>query len=343
MIPKKIHYCWLSGEAMPQTVERCMESWKRQLPDYELVLWDMNRFDVHSVPYTEEACQVKQWAFAADYIRLYALYTEGGIYLDSDVFVCKNMDEFLRHGFFSSVEMSPAIIQSKIAHHFLNADGSLKNPERDRIFAGGIGLQAAVMGSTAGHPFLKRCLDWYGKRHYLQLDGTYCKDPIDGLYAPSIFADNLLEFGFRYKDELQNLQNDIVIYPNAYFPNTNFMLENPYAIHLCNGSWRASEGFNGRIKRLEELKASHSKIWIYGAGRLGVSAALLLNFVNIEIEGFIVSDGQATGTKINKPILQLKDMPVQKDTGVVVALNSNHLNEAWPALSKRGFDLHFYY
>ena len=99
-MPKIIHYCWLSGEPYPELVQRCMQSWKEKLPDYEFMLWDMNRFDIHSVPWVEQACAAKKWAFAADYIRLYALYNYGGIYLDSDVEVLKSFDDLLELPYF---------------------------------------------------------------------------------------------------------------------------------------------------------------------------------------------------------------------------------------------------
>jgi mannosyltransferase OCH1-like enzyme len=84
-IPKKIHYCWLSGDEIPAETVKCINTWKKIMPEYELVLWDKNKFDIKSVPFVEEACKVKKWAFAADFIRLYAIYNEGGIYMDTDV------------------------------------------------------------------------------------------------------------------------------------------------------------------------------------------------------------------------------------------------------------------
>ena len=95
MIPKIIHYCWLSGDAFPENIRTCFASWKQFLPDYEFRLWDTARFDVHSLPWTKEAFEAKKYAFAADYIRLYALYQFGGIYLDSDVLLYKSFDDLL--------------------------------------------------------------------------------------------------------------------------------------------------------------------------------------------------------------------------------------------------------
>ena len=83
MIPKIIHYCWLSGEPIPWQLQICMASWKKYLPEYEFVMWDTQRFDINSLLWTKQAFEAKKYAFAADYIRLYAVYTYGGIYLDS--------------------------------------------------------------------------------------------------------------------------------------------------------------------------------------------------------------------------------------------------------------------
>lgn len=80
------------------------------MPDYEIICWDKDRFDIHSVPFVDQAYACRKYAFAADYIRLYALYTEGGIYLDSDVMVFERFDKFLNHSAFSSVEYIPAMI-----------------------------------------------------------------------------------------------------------------------------------------------------------------------------------------------------------------------------------------
>lgn len=95
MIPKKIHCCWLGGGNYPPKIQECIESWRRVLPDYEIIVWDENRFDVRSVPWVRRAFRLKKYAFAADYIRHYALYTEGGIYLDTDIEIRKPFDELL--------------------------------------------------------------------------------------------------------------------------------------------------------------------------------------------------------------------------------------------------------
>ena len=85
MIPKIIHFCWMSGDPYPEKIQKCIDSWKKILPDYEFWLWDSNRFDMESSVWVKEAFAARKYAFCADYIRCFALYTYGGIYLDSDV------------------------------------------------------------------------------------------------------------------------------------------------------------------------------------------------------------------------------------------------------------------
>jgi mannosyltransferase OCH1-like enzyme len=104
MIPKKIHYVWLSGEPLTPLVEKCIESWKKFCPDYEIIKWDTGNFDVNSNLYCRQAFENKKWAFASDYIRLKVVYEHGGIYLDSDVELLKPLDDFLNKPAFTGFE-----------------------------------------------------------------------------------------------------------------------------------------------------------------------------------------------------------------------------------------------
>ena len=104
MIPKIIHYCWFGGKPLPALARKCIMSWKKFLPDYEIREWNEHNFDVNKVPYTAEAYAAKKYAFVTDYVRLYALYHEGGIYMDTDVEVLKPLDRFLHHPAFSGFE-----------------------------------------------------------------------------------------------------------------------------------------------------------------------------------------------------------------------------------------------
>jgi mannosyltransferase OCH1-like enzyme len=113
MIPKVIHYCWFGGKPLPELAKKCIASWKKKCPDYEIKEWNETNFDLSSNRYLQEAIKMKKWAFASDYIRLAVLYNEGGIYLDTDVEILKPLDKFLRHDFFTNFENLAMISQAE--------------------------------------------------------------------------------------------------------------------------------------------------------------------------------------------------------------------------------------
>lgn len=203
MIPKVIHYCWFSGDPYPDLVKRCMRSWKRFLPDYQLRIWDGTSFKWDSVPFVRDAINAKKYAFAADYIRLYALYTEGGIYLDSDVEVLDNFDSFLDNSFFIGTE--PYIQANTIYYD----------------------LESAIMGSRKGHPFLKELLDYYSTLHFNGTEQeTICH----------IMARLAEPYGYTCENKSYHLSNDVTIYPLDHV-NDKYSFYNKTAIHWCQGSW----------------------------------------------------------------------------------------------------------
>ena len=231
MIPKIIHYCWLSDDPLPQKIQDCMTSWKKVMPDYEWKLWNTKNFDIdNSVPYVREAFEKRKWAFAADYIRLYALYTEGGIYFDSDVLALKRFDDFLCHSFFSSMEYHPFQVYQENSLDKLDSEGR-------RICDGyipGIQIQAAVMGAEKGCPFVGDVLDWYKDKHFIKPDGEMGLDVI----APQIYARVAESYGFRYKDVDQRLKDNVMIYRSEIFAgNRREATSASYAIHFCENSW----------------------------------------------------------------------------------------------------------
>lgn len=168
MIPKIIHLCWLSGDQYPALVNKCIESWKKNLPDYEIMLWDRNRFDITSVPWVKQAYDNKKYAFAADYIRFYALYNYGGIYLDSDVEVLKSFNDLLNR------------------REFIGEDA-----------AGSI--EAAVIGAEKGLDWVKECLDYYDGRSFVKEDGSFDMVPVPILVTKVITNNpdiNLFDFDY---------------------------------------------------------------------------------------------------------------------------------------------------
>ena len=104
MIPKIIHYCWLSNDPIPEKLQEYMQSWKEKLPDYEFKLWNFDCFDINSSQWVKEAFEAKKYAFAADYIRLYAVYNYGGIYMDMDVEGIKSFNPLLNNDYLLGYE-----------------------------------------------------------------------------------------------------------------------------------------------------------------------------------------------------------------------------------------------
>ena len=151
MIPKKIHFCWFSGEPYPDSIQRCIDSWHKILPDYELVKWDAQKARSIGIPWDDGALEQKKWAFAADAVRLHALYTEGGFYLDTDVEAIRPFDTLLNR---------------------LNAFGYENGSKR---------IEAAVMGCEAGCAPMKAALDFYGKRKF-----SYSEGSVDQMVLPNI-------------------------------------------------------------------------------------------------------------------------------------------------------------
>lgn len=214
MIPKIIHYCWLSNDPYPEQIQRCMASWEKHLPDYKFVKWDTSRFDVNSVPYVKGAFEAGKYAFCADYIRIYALYSQGGIYLDSDVMIHKSLDPFLVHKSFSSVEYHPYFTYAHIRN------------KKEKL----IGIEAAVIGAEAGCEWLKKVLEYY--------DGLKFSINEKNI-MPRVIARVLYKYyGFEYLPIFQKLNNDFYIYPSEVFSSkieSDLLIK--YSTHLGANSW----------------------------------------------------------------------------------------------------------
>jgi hypothetical protein len=217
LVPKVIHYCWLSDDEKPNSIKECMQSWKDIMPDYEIVCWDMNRFPVDEYLFVKAACEARKWAFAADLIRLYALYHHGGIYLDSDVMVYKPFDIFLKHSVFSSIELHPTTFFR----------GVKKGNPRS-----GLGIEAAVMGAVPKHPWIKTCLDHYTGLRFVNEPKFMYNNVMGGTMAHLA-----IPLGFKYLPIYQQLEQDIHIYPPDVFSLINETSLVKYSTHKCANSW----------------------------------------------------------------------------------------------------------
>ncbi len=229
MIPKIIHYCWFSDDNKPRSIQKCIDSWQRIMPDYEIRCWDGNSFDFDSVSFTKEALAAKKYAFAADYVRLFALYSEGGVYLDSDVFVYQPFDSVLANSFFCGSE---AYWANNAVHYR---------------------MEAAIMGAEKGHAFMKDCLDWYSDKHYTS--DPACPFPV----MPEVISNMAQSLGYRRVNEIQRFDNSMTVYPTTVFTNalhSDFSnQETLLAIHQNAGSWidYSNRGWLYRFCRQHDL------------------------------------------------------------------------------------------
>ena len=234
MIPKIIHLCWLSGDPYPHKISMCLDSWKKYLTDYDIFLWDTNRFDLDSSLWVKQAFESKKYAFAADYIRFYALYNYGGIYLDSDVEILKSFDDFLDLPYFVGAEKA-------------------QTPE------------AAVIGAEKGCDWVKQCLDYYDNRSFVKSDGS-----LDIRKLPEIMVEQIsrlkplrvlsLDDSLRIR-QLDMLQ-EVLVFNDAFFSPKVFdsreveLTPYTYAIHHYQNSW-----FSPKAKAYYRSRAFFVKIF----------------------------------------------------------------------------------
>ena len=224
----------MSDEPLPHLPKLCIDSWKRHCPDYEIVHWNMEkcRETIEKVKFVREAVEQKKWAFASDYIRVWAVYSEGGIYLDSDVYLFQNFDGFLENEYFTNIEFTVHFQKNK-SWKMLNADGTKK--DRSKIALPGLALQAAIFGARANHPFLKSCMSYYENCNFILPGGKLNIENI----SPCVYAHIAQEYGFLYKDKLQKLKEGITVYPgNVFLPSCIKSEFKPFAIHVTGGNWR---------------------------------------------------------------------------------------------------------
>jgi mannosyltransferase OCH1-like enzyme len=211
-IPKIIHYCWFGGKPLPELAVKCIASWKKYLPDYELKLWNETNFDINTVQFTAQAAKAKKWAFVADYLRAHVIFYYGGIYLDTDVELLKSYDDDM--------------LQNKCFSGFENIE--YVNP--GNIFAGEKGCSIA-----------KELMDFYLSYNFIKKNGELNLTPI-----PEIFTNILLKYGLQQNNTYQEL-DVITVYPTEYFCPKNFqtgiltITDNTYSIHHYAGSWVPEE------------------------------------------------------------------------------------------------------
>lgn len=242
MIPKIIHYCWFGRGEMPLVVKWCIEGWKKKMPDYQLKLWNEDNFDINSTKWTRTAYSAKKYAFVADYVRLYALYTEGGIFLDADMKVLKPFDKFLKYDFVSSFEFYPGMASASYGR--LNPETLL--PYNKESLIPGMGIAAGAIFSCKEHPYINACMNWYKNREYII--GSEKEIFVNGMMTKTAET-----FGFRYTPKFQYIEKyGMAIFdPSIFALNSLHLCNRTCAIHLGLGSWTAQP--NRKLYNIENF------------------------------------------------------------------------------------------
>ena len=226
MIPKMIHYCWFGRNPLPESAQKCITSWRKYLPDYEIKEWNEDNFDVNIIPYTKEAYEARKYAFMSDFARFWILYHYGGLYFDTDVEVIKPMDDIIERGPFMGVEISA------------NNGGTPKvNP--------GLGL-----GVNPGLGLYKILLEKYAILKFRNEDGSLNQATIVS-YTTEVLKQN----GLRPTNEIQEVAG-VWIYPADYFNPLDSLTgklnltANTRSIHWYMNSWSDSSSLRQWLSRM---------------------------------------------------------------------------------------------
>ena len=207
MIPKVIHYCWFGNNPLPFDVKKCIDSWKKMCPDYEIKRWDETNFDVYQNNFIKSAYESKAWAFVSDYARLKIVYDEGGIYLDTDVELKKSLDELRKNEGFFAIQ------------------------QEGHYCATGLGF-----GAKKENEIIKTMLDLYD-------DLIYSEENKYLIACPYLNTKALEKYGYSYSDDVIVIHNNLVLPPRFMDPiapgknKENLLCNDTVSIHHYSASW----------------------------------------------------------------------------------------------------------
>lgn len=196
---------------MPQSQKKCIEGWKKLMPDYEIKRWDESTFDLDSFPLAKFACDVKKYALASDVCRYNVLSKYGGIYLDTDVEVFKRFDDFLNCNFFTAIELYNEFKQEGIAEKYLNEDCSPKDPTKDVPH---LEILTSTMACAPGFEMVEQIRDYYNSVEASSERALHYREWVNN---DRLVARHCAERGFKYKDTTQHFGDDMVVYGTGLF------------------------------------------------------------------------------------------------------------------------------
>lgn len=231
MIPKIIHYCWFGGGQLSDLENNCISSWSSILSDFQIIRWDESNFPIDKYPYVCAAYKAKKWAFVSDYVRVWALYKFGGIYLDTDYKILKTLDNLLDKKFFCGAE----------------------NDEY---------VGTAIIGSEKGNWLLKKMLDYYDNNKFEISNGKYNMIP-----NTMIITDILAEKGY-HRGESEEIYKIYIAPKETFYPGSNKKIygDETYGIHFFRGSWWSEKERNRAnsnvYKKVVRPVLIHAKKWM---------------------------------------------------------------------------------
>lgn len=230
-IPKIIHYCWFGKKPKPELAQKCLKSWKKFCPDYEILEWNEDNFDVATAPqYVQQAYERGRWAFVSDYVRLKALVEMGGVYMDTDVEVIKPLDPYLEHEAFAGFENESSI-------------------------------QTGLLACENGFELFQTFLEYYSTAVFVHPDGT-----VDTTTNVQILSEICKKHGFVPNGKHQQVQG-LTIYPKDVFCPVEYdtmklkKTRRTVTIHWFSGSWHTEEELEAmRLEKLQQQKEKMSNI-----------------------------------------------------------------------------------
>ena len=224
-IPKIIHYVWLGDKEKPKLFYKCLESWKKFCPDYQIIEWNESNFDFSNCKFAVDAYKAKKFGYVADFIRVNVLNDCGGIYLDTDVEIVKSFDDLLDNDFFLSFE--------------------------NEVY-----VETATLGSIKKHPFLQRMINYYQKREFY-INGKPDLTPHTPIFAIVLqkYYNLKLKASSQLLTDVENRDAPkVMVYNYDYFSPINYTTKkikttpHTYSIHYFDASW-----FTGKLKVREKF------------------------------------------------------------------------------------------